>query len=907
MGQLNNLYVSSSYQGLLKMTDSTNGLTNTLQTVQTGDGDNSPLQMSLTQVNISGSLLVNNIPVGQGTSGTSGTSGSSGNSGSNGTSGTSGSSGNGFVFRGSWTGTTTYNLNDVITYNGQSYVSIQSNNLNKQPSIQPAWWTVFSAAGSSGTSGTSGSNGSSGSSGTSGSNGSSGTSGVNGTSGSSGSNGTSGSNGSSGSSGSNGSNGSSGTSGSSGISNSFFNYQAKTVSFNAPGAGYITWNQSPQTGATFINVSDQDQQNNNVDIFLGNLGSGSVITIQDKTNQSNYQVWQLGTKTDNTTYWTYAVTLISATHQFSGNDNILFIITTTPSGTSGTSGSSGTSPADLNRAGLITTGSAALVQSITGSLKISEGLYITGSLNLSGSSNIIGNIIQTGSLYVSSSIQKDVIVEGQLWVSSSNTSVSGAAVQPQINVVGGMSSNTYGSRSGSLTIRPAGVAIIRGNSNSSITAGGFNSFGPDLSIGLNGSNSSQLTFIVTDGGTIDNELKLYTDLTGTKFQDWDNNIGDYSPFLTLGPNDGITPPIPQMVRGLGVTGSLLVSGSINSMKFWKGPTNLSSVLGIGTNVLNSNVSGVALVAIGDGALQYNTATNNVAIGGNSMNLNTTGYNNLAIGNQSLQNNVNGSYNVALGTDTLQTNISGSNNTAIGSTAMVNNKADNNLAIGRGALYQNTIGYGNIGIGNSALSLNVSGSNNTAIGNSALYNNIAGFNLAVGAAALNANTTGQYNVGIGNSANQANTTGQKNTSIGYNSMVTNTTGSTNTAIGAQALQNNVIGSGMVAIGYGAGYYSTGSNQFFVGNDNYGSINNEQNKSLMFGQFDATTANQTLQINAATDIKNKLNVKELINILPTSGSAGSYPAGQFGDIRVFFDGSSYGLAYYGGTSPFGWQPL
>jgi hypothetical protein len=45
------------------MTDSTNGLTNTLQTVQTGDGDNSPLQMSFTQVNISGSLTVNGQPI----------------------------------------------------------------------------------------------------------------------------------------------------------------------------------------------------------------------------------------------------------------------------------------------------------------------------------------------------------------------------------------------------------------------------------------------------------------------------------------------------------------------------------------------------------------------------------------------------------------------------------------------------------------------------------------------------------------------------------------------------------------------------------------------------------------------------------------------------------------------------
>jgi hypothetical protein len=45
------------------MTDSANGLTSTLQTVQTGDGDNSPLQMSLTQVNITGSLTVNGQPI----------------------------------------------------------------------------------------------------------------------------------------------------------------------------------------------------------------------------------------------------------------------------------------------------------------------------------------------------------------------------------------------------------------------------------------------------------------------------------------------------------------------------------------------------------------------------------------------------------------------------------------------------------------------------------------------------------------------------------------------------------------------------------------------------------------------------------------------------------------------------
>jgi hypothetical protein len=218
MGQLNNLYVSSSFQGLLKMADSTNGLTNTLQTVQTGDGDNSPLQMSLTEVNISGSFKVNGVSISGGTSGSSGTSGTSGSSGSSGTSGTSGSSGSGFNYYGTWSDTTTYIINDVITYNGQSYVSIQNGNLNKQPSVQPAWWSVFSAAGSSGTSGTSGTSGSSGSSGTSGSSGSSGTSGSSGSSGTSGTSGSSGSSGTSGTSGGTGSSGTSGTSGGTGSS-----------------------------------------------------------------------------------------------------------------------------------------------------------------------------------------------------------------------------------------------------------------------------------------------------------------------------------------------------------------------------------------------------------------------------------------------------------------------------------------------------------------------------------------------------------------------------------------------------------------------------------------------------------------------------------------------------------------
>jgi hypothetical protein len=63
MSTLSGSNISQTYQGLLKMTDSTSGVTGTLQTVQSGDGTNTPLQISQTQVNISGSLTINGSPV----------------------------------------------------------------------------------------------------------------------------------------------------------------------------------------------------------------------------------------------------------------------------------------------------------------------------------------------------------------------------------------------------------------------------------------------------------------------------------------------------------------------------------------------------------------------------------------------------------------------------------------------------------------------------------------------------------------------------------------------------------------------------------------------------------------------------------------------------------------------------
>lgn len=63
MGQLTNQFVSQSYQGLLNLQNTNTGFTTNLQTITDGLGGTSPLQISKTQVNISGAFTVNGQPI----------------------------------------------------------------------------------------------------------------------------------------------------------------------------------------------------------------------------------------------------------------------------------------------------------------------------------------------------------------------------------------------------------------------------------------------------------------------------------------------------------------------------------------------------------------------------------------------------------------------------------------------------------------------------------------------------------------------------------------------------------------------------------------------------------------------------------------------------------------------------
>jgi hypothetical protein len=162
----------------------------------------------------------------------------------------------------------------------------------------------------------------------------------------------------------------------------------------------------------------------------------------------------------------------------------------------------------------------------------------------------------------------------------------------------------------------------------------------------------------------------------------------------------------------------------------------------------------------------------------------------------------------------------------------------------------------------------------AIGASSQLNNIASFNTSIGTDSLRNNTLGGSNVAIGDAASYQNTTGSNNISIGKNTLFSNTTGVDNVAIGAGALNNNVSGSGNIAIGRSAGSEETGDNNLYISNQSYGGVDSARSGSLMWGKMDGTAANQTLQINAATNIRNSLVVSGSLsvsgNVLFASGS-------------------------------------
>jgi hypothetical protein len=140
--------------------------------------------------------------------GSSGSTGSTGPTGSTGTTGESGA----LVMKGAWSAIVSYSINDCVTHDGSSYVSIVNSNLNHEPSGTDAYWQLMGSIGGTGPTGSTGASGAS----VTGPTGPSGSAGVTGPTGPSGSNGSTGPTGPAGASGATGSTGPSGSAGATG-------------------------------------------------------------------------------------------------------------------------------------------------------------------------------------------------------------------------------------------------------------------------------------------------------------------------------------------------------------------------------------------------------------------------------------------------------------------------------------------------------------------------------------------------------------------------------------------------------------------------------------------------------------------------------------------------------------------
>jgi len=273
---------------------------------------------------------------------------------------------------------------------------------------------------------------------------------------------------------------------------------------------------------------------------------------------------------------------------------------------------------------------------------------------------------------------------------------------------------------------------------------------------------------------------------------------------------------------------------------------------------------------------------NFFLGYNAGLSNTSGTANIFIGDRAGYDNALGNYNTVLGTEagTKESSsgtfigyhagkVSTGAGTFIGTdTGGKNTTGAYNVFVGGLAGYENTTGEHNVFIGNGAGKSNTTQVHNVFIGYNAGYNSIGSSNVLIGYKAGYDNE-GDYGTIIGVNAGYSNE-GDGNAFLGYYSGYSNTTGNNNTCLGNKAGYHNATGSGNVFIGNYAGYDETGSNTLFIDNQDRIDLAGGRAKALVYGIFDASTANQKLTING------------LFNLSVTKTPASASDTGTTGDI-------------------------
>jgi hypothetical protein len=373
---------------------------------------------------------------------------------------------------------------------------------------------------------------------------------------------------------------------------------------------------------------------------------------------------------------------------------------------------------------------------------------------------------------------------------------------------------------------------------------------------------------------------------------------------------GATPCDYNSALGTGCLGAL-TTGYANSAYGYLALGSLTSGgynVGIGTEALFATVTGNGNTAIGFGAGLACTLHSSVFIGNKAGEFETGAYvlfidsitraseadarvKALVYGifdtltaSQHLYFNAN--VHVLEGLDIAGSNVNvytGRNASVFGSSFPVLAGGTDNLAIGgANTLVRLTSGISNFAMGNDAGAHITTGERNFCLGiNSGVSINTGSDNILIGDLSGYLITTGHgntfvgsdcapggaspcnFNSAFGNLCMGALTTGYANTAIGYLTLGLMTSGNRNVGCGTESLYAVVTGEENAALGFAAGQACTLSHSLFLGNkagqfetagqvlyiDTLSRINeaDARVKALVYGIFDAVTANQRFRIN------------------------------------------------------------
>ena len=233
---------------------------------------------------------------------------------------------------------------------------------------------------------------------------------------------------------------------------------------------------------------------------------------------------------------------------------------------------------------------------------------------------------------------------------------------------------------------------------------------------------------------------------------------------------------------VGVVGALSATGAIHSTDYIKFPNPARSVYigwkGNSGNTTNTQNTSLGFDSFGAGLSLIDGASDNTAIGFETLKSITNSSNNTAVGANSQPEVTTGSKNTSLGAKSLLQMVTGSDNVAIGYGSLDESHGDRSTAVGSESLNGEMDGIQNTGLGYRTLYLNNTGRDNVALGHGSMYGgsvNAHNYNTAVGAGSLSGITTGGCNVAVGNNAGAGIT----------NPLGKITTGSNNVVIGCQA--------------------------------------------------------------------------------------------------------------------------